>query len=347
MAGPLAGGGGEQLRRFRRLADLTAVVTFLLILVGGVVRVSDSGLGCGPGGSGTKGWPLCGGDVVPLVGDENTLIEFSHRALATVVVVLIGLLCWRAYRDLRERNGWAFRGSLIAGVIVLFQAGLGGLTVEHSLKEELVAAHLGTAMLLFGLLLWLSFKARSEAALETDQPVRKPVRGLKPYAATAALLLLCAIVAGGYMAGTEEEGVNEVGPNIAGAHLACGKDFPTCGDGKFLPFGNNRLTDIQLTHRVFVYAATLAIIVLLSVAYARGSRDRLLALAALLLLGQLLLGALNIWLGEHGPLIVAHLATATLLWATIVSIGFRVAWLPSPASTRERAPRAEASAAAA
>ena len=34
MAGPLAGGGGEQLRRFRRLADLTAVVTFLLIVVG-------------------------------------------------------------------------------------------------------------------------------------------------------------------------------------------------------------------------------------------------------------------------------------------------------------------------
>ena len=347
MAGPVAGGGGEQLRRFRRLADLTALVTFLLIIVGGVVRVSDSGLGCGPGGSGTKGWPLCGGDVIPLVGDENTLIEFSHRLLAAIVVVLIALLCWQAYRQLRERNAWAVRGSIAAGLLVLAQAGLGGLTVEHSLKEELVAAHLGTAMLLFGLLLWLSFKARSEAAGETGEPLRPPVRGLKPYAATAAVLLLCAIVAGGYMAGTEEEGVNEVGPNIAGAHLACGHQFPTCGDGKFLPFGNNRLTDIHLTHRVFVYAATIAITALLGLAYARGSRDRLLALAALLLLCQLLLGALNVWLGEHGPLIVAHLATATLLWAAVVSIAFRVAWLPSPATPRERAPRAEASAAAA
>src|SRR5512133_3203315 len=342
MAGPGAGGGGAGLRRFRRLADLTALVTFLLIIVGGVVRVSDSGLGCGPGGSGTKGWPLCGGDVIPLVGDENTLIEFSHRLLAAVVVALIALLCWRAYRDLRKRNGWALRGSVAAGALVLVQAGLGGLTVEHSLKEELVAAHLGTAMLLLGLLLWLSFKARSAAALEADRPVREPVRGLKPYAATAAVLLLCAIVAGGYMAGTEEKGVNEVGPNIAGAHLACGHQFPTCGDGKFLPFGDNRLTDIHLTHRVFVYAATIAIIVLLTVAFARGSRDRLLALAAVLLLCQLLLGALNVWLGEHGPLIVAHLATATLLWATVVSIAYRLAWLPSPAPTRKRAPRAEA-----
>ena len=134
-----------------------------------------------------------------------------------------------------------------------------------------MAAHLGTAMVLLGLLLWLSVKARSAAAAEADEPVRPPVRGLKPYAATAAVLLLCAIVAGGYMAGTEEEGVNEVGPNIAGAHLACGHQFPTCGDGKFLPFGNNRLTDIHLTHRVFVYAATIAIIV----AARRGLRARL------------------------------------------------------------------------
>ena len=354
MAGPGAGGGGAGLRRFRRLADLTAVVTFLLIIVGGVVRVSDSGLGCGPGGSGTKGWPLCGGDVIPLVGDENTLIEFSHRLLAAIVVVLIALLCWRALHirrpqsrppDQRNRNGWAFHGSVAAGLLVLIQAGLGGLTVEHSLKDVLVAAHLGTAMILFGLLLWLSFKARSAAALEDDQPVREPVRGLKPYVATAAVLLLCAIVAGGYMAGTEERGVNEVGPNIAGAHLACGHQFPTCGDGKFLPFGNNRLTDIHLTHRAFVYAATLAIIVLLSVAFARGSRDRLLVLAALLLLAQVLLGGMNVWLGEHASLIVAHLTVATLLWAAVVSIGCRLAWLPSPARPDARAPRAEASAA--
>jgi heme A synthase len=346
MAGPVAGGGGEQLRAFRRLADLTAVVTFLLIVVGGVVRVSESGLGCGPGGSGTKGWPLCGGQVIPLVGNENRVIEFSHRLLATVVVILIGLLCWRAYKYLRHANGWAFLGSLIAGVLVLIQAGLGGLTVEHSLAEELVAAHLGTAMLLLGLLLWLSFKARSQAA--ADAGTRAPaVRGLKPYAATAGVLLLCAIVAGGYMAGTEEEGVNDVGPNIAGAHLACGKMFPECGSGKFLPFGNNRLTDIHLTHRALVYLATIAIIVLLLVAFARGSRDRLLALAALLLLCQLLLGALNVWLGEHGPLIVAHLATATLLWATVISIAYRLAWIPGEAPSPERAPRAEASAAAA
>src|SRR6185437_11217135 len=111
MAGPVAGGGGEQLRRFRRLADLTALVTFLLIVVGGIVRVSQSGLGCGPGGSGTKGWPLCGGQVIPLVGNENRVIEFSHRLLASVVVVLMARLQvpaggkWLGLPRLADRGG--------------------------------------------------------------------------------------------------------------------------------------------------------------------------------------------------------------------------------------------------
>ena len=101
--GTRAGEGGDELRRFRRLADLTAITTFLLIIVGGVVRVSESGLGCGPGGSGTEGWPLCGGEVIPLVGDVNRIIEFSHRVLAAIVVALIALLAWRAYKGLRRQ----------------------------------------------------------------------------------------------------------------------------------------------------------------------------------------------------------------------------------------------------
>jgi heme A synthase len=364
-------GGGDELRRFRRLTDLTALATFLLIIVGGVVRISDSGLGCGPGGSGTEGWPLCGGQVIPLVGDINRIVEFSHRALAAVVVALIALMAWRAY-DIRrpqtpppdqrpaavppdQRSAaappdqrWPLRGSIAAGLLVLAQAGLGGLTVEHSLAEELVAAHLAAAMLLLGLLLWLGARARAElSAREPDLPPRPRMPGLRPYAIVATVLLFGAIVAGGYMAGTEEEGVSEVGPNIAGAHMACGESFPTCLDGRILPFGESRLSDIHLTHRVLVYAATAAILVLLGVAFRRGSRSRLLGLAALLLLAQLLLGALNVWLGEQPVLIVAHLTTATLLWGSVLLIGYRLAWAPLSAPAEARAPRAEASAAAA
>lgn len=344
MEGPPAGGGGsDELRRFRRLADLTALATFALIVLGGVVRVSDSGLGCDPGGGGTDGWPLCNGSAIPFFGDSTVIIEFSHRALAAIVTGLIVVLAWTAYRHLRELR-WPLRASIAAAVLVLVQAGLGGLTVEKSLAEELVAAHLGLAMLLLGLVLWIDVRARAESSAGEPKGASGAeqsgasgvVRGLKPFAAVAAVLLLCAIVAGGYVAGTEEEGVGGDNHNITGAHLACGEQFPNCLNKGPLPFGESRLSDIQLTHRAFVYAATLSILALLGVALVRGSRSRLLLIAALLLVTQVLLGALNVWLGEHGPLIVAHLVTATLLWSTVLLIAYRLAWSWAPAAAPER-----------
>lgn len=366
MDGPRGGGGADQLRRFRRLADLTVLATLALILLGGIVRVSESGLGCGPGGSGTEGWPLCNGSAVPFFHNTEVIIEFSHRTLAAIVTALIVALAWVAYRHLRELR-WPLRASVAAGVLVLVQAGLGGLTVERSLAEELVAAHLGLAMILIAVLLWIAVRARVEIAAATPQAsqrARPPgasdsgggrpptprggaVRGLKPLAAVAAGLLLCAIVAGGYVAGTEEEGIHGSGANIAGAHLACGEAFPTCLDDRILPFGESRLSDIHLTHRVFVYGTTLAIILLLVVAFRRGVRSRLLGVAGLLLLAQVLLGALNVWLGEHATLIVAHLATATLLWSTVLLIAYRFALAPQPAGAGESASTASAEATAA
>jgi heme A synthase len=339
---PLAGGGGDELRRFRRLADLTAIATFLLIIVGGIVRVSESGLGCGPGGSGTEGWPLCNGEAVPFFHNTEVIVEFSHRMLAAVVTGLIALLAWRAYKGLRELR-WPLRLTLAAGALVLVQAGLGGLTVEKNLAEELVAAHLALAMILIGLLLWISVRTRVEAGElgpgvpEPDEASgSKPRRSLKPFAVGAAVLLLCAIVAGGYVAGTEEEGIHGAGANIAGAHMACGDTFPRCLDNRILPFGESRLSDIHLTHRAFVYAATAAILLLLGIAFARGIRSRLLLAALLLLVTQVALGAMNVWLGEHAVLVIAHLITATLLWSTLLLFAYRFAFAPAPAAAAAR-----------
>ncbi len=339
------------LRRFRRLADLTVLATFALIVLGGIVRVSESGLGCGPGGSGTEGWPLCNGEAVPFFHDTEVIVEFSHRVLAAIVTALIVLLAWTAYRHLRELR-WPLRTSIAAGVLVLVQAGLGGLTVETSLAEELVAAHLGLAMILIGLVLWISVRARSELAAgePSAEAVARPTppRGLKSLSIAAAVLLLCAIVAGGYVAGTEEEGVNGSGVNIAGAHMACGEQFPGCLNQGVAPFGESRLSDIHLTHRMFVYGATLAILALLGVALYRGSRSRLILLAGLLLVTQVALGVLNVLLEEHAALIIAHLIIATLLWSTVLLIAYTLAWAPAPVAARfDRAARGAGSTAAA
>src|SRR6059058_2932352 len=129
---------------FRRLASGTAVATFLLIVLGGVVRVSESGLGCGPGGSGLHGWPLCRGDVIPGF-SLHTGIEYAHRAVASIVVVemlVLGVWAWRRYRAQR----WLVRATAAGVLLILAQAVLGAATVEKDLSEPLVAAHLGLAM---------------------------------------------------------------------------------------------------------------------------------------------------------------------------------------------------------
>jgi heme A synthase len=304
---------------FRRLVLATAIATFVLIIVGGIVRVSDSGLGCGPGGSGFHGWPLCKGDVVPGV-DLNSVVEYTHRALAgavSLMILALVVLAWKRHRQF-------FGVSLGLLVLILAQAGLGGATVEENLEEALVAAHLGLAMLLLGGLLYLW------RGVEDIRPSPGGPR-LLSIAATAAVF--CTIVAGGYMAGTQNYGKADYQLGD-GAHHACGKEFPGC-NGDFMPFGESRLVDIHLTHRAFMYLASALLIALVVVALRRRvGVPYAYALAGLLVL-QIAVGVLNVVLDEYEALIVLHLALGTLLWATSLSMTFQLA--PAPVAGRAKA----------
>lgn len=315
------GGGADELSRFRRLTSITIVATFVLVLIGGIVRVSDSGLGCGAAGSGTHGWPLCEGGVIPAASAES-MVEYSHRIAAGIVAVLIALLVWRAIRHLRDRP-LIVRATIAAGVLVLVQAGLGGVTVEENLEEWLVAAHLGLAMLLLGLLLGLRRLASESAGA--------PVSGstaLRALAGVATVLVLATIVAGGLVAGTEGHGRAER-PEL-GAHTACGEQFPGCIDQGLLPFGVDRLVDIQVTHRLFMYLTSLAIIALALVASRQRPRSRAFTVLVGLLACQVLLGAINVWAGKHAGLIVGHLALGTILWSTAIYAATTLMAVPAP-----------------
>jgi heme A synthase len=305
----------------RRLILATGIATFALIILGGVVRVSDSGLGCGPAGSGFHGWPFCNGDVVPGV-DLNSIVEYAHRALAIVVGLMIlslFVLAWRRHRALLP-------AATVLLVLVVAQGALGGATVEENLEEAYVAAHLGLAMLLLGIVLYM-WRAVSGA---------RPVDGgprLRALSVAATTAVLCTVVAGGYMAGTQNYGRADyrIGD---GAHHACGKEFPTC-NGDFMPFGEARLVDIHLTHRAFMYLASILVIALVVTALRRRVAVRYAWGLAGLLAVQVLVGALNVWLDEYELLILLHLALGTLLWAT--SLGMTLELAPA----RERARRAE------
>ena len=268
----------------------------MLIIVGGIVRVSDSGLGCGPAARASTAGRSATATWCPGV-DLNSIIEYTHRALAIVVgfmILALFVLAWRRHRA----RCWPVTGALL--VLVIAQGALGGATVEENLEEVYVAAHLGLAMLLLGLLLYLwrvvdEARARAAAGRACAACRSPPPRAV-----------LCTIVAGGYMAGTQNYGRADYQLGD-GAHHACGKEFPTC-NGDFMPFGEARLVDIHLTHRFFMYIASALVIALVVVALRRRVAVRYAWALAALLAVQVLVGALNVWLDEYELLILLHLA---------------------------------------
>ena len=128
-------------RRYARLAWTAAACTYLLIILGAVVRITGSGLGCG------EHWPLCNGHLLPPL-DLPTWIEWSHRLVAGLVTLLVTALA--AY------TWWLKSGSRLAYValgLLAVQIALGAVTVKLSLPPWTVILHLGTAMLLLATLL--------------------------------------------------------------------------------------------------------------------------------------------------------------------------------------------------
>src|SRR2546426_750717 len=77
-------------RRFTRLAWTAATFTYLLIILGAIVRITGSGLGCG------EHWPLCNGKLLPPL-DLPTMIEYGHRLAAAAVSGLVTALAAYAW----------------------------------------------------------------------------------------------------------------------------------------------------------------------------------------------------------------------------------------------------------
>jgi len=323
----------REAHRFRNLAYLTAVLVLALIVVGGVVRISDSGLGCGPAGSGTEGWPLCGGGVLPAV-DTNMIVEYTHRVLAGIAAILVAYLAWVAYRR-RRGERLLVRVSVAAFAVIMFQAALGGLTVEKGLEEELVATHLGVAMVQIALVLVMGRLGGPDPIPALRLGGTKAMRVLTP---VALVTVLATIVAGGYMSASELHGTGEEHRSVD-AHMACGDEFPSCG-GEFLPFGRSTALDIHLTHRALMYVSVTVLLALFAVVMRQRRRLDPDSAAALTRLGfgivgvmllQVMLGAVNVWAGEHAWLIVAHLTGGALLWVAVVHFAIRLTAVPEPA----------------
>lgn len=177
-------------RKLTTLAWTTLAVNVLVILQGAFVRATGSGAGCG------RSWPRCQGEIVPLSPSVETLIEFSHRSLSLVALVLGAVLLYRAFRLRKLNRGlWVF--SLAAFTFLIVEALLGAATVLYGLTGEnvstarglMVAVHLLNSLLLVGTLTAAVAYARGKVRWPlraAEQPLLAIVLGL----GLAAMLLL-------------------------------------------------------------------------------------------------------------------------------------------------------------
>ena len=132
-------------RYYPALAVVTVIGTYLLIVVGGVVRVSGSGLGC-------PDWPTCHGQLVPPL-EATAIIEYTHRLLGALVSPLILTTTLGAWLFRRRERGLLVAATL-APVLLAIQIVLGAIVVRLELPAMVVLVHLGFAMAILGLLVW-------------------------------------------------------------------------------------------------------------------------------------------------------------------------------------------------
>jgi heme A synthase len=164
---------------FRALAIASFLACYITIIVGGNVIASGSGLGC-------PNWPMCGSSVVPTLSGPAE-IEFSHRAVAFVLSVLVLGLAITGLIAERSRPT-VVRLTFSALAVVVLEAILGGVVVDSHLVVWIVLVHFAVATVLFALLLLIAvlanlrelpagFKAWARRAMEERSP---PARRAPP-----------------------------------------------------------------------------------------------------------------------------------------------------------------------
>jgi heme A synthase len=303
-------GAQQPSSAFIRLALVTALLTLGIIVFGGVVRVTDSGLGCG------EHWPLCNGTIFPPLDNVTAWIEWLHRLFAVVIGGFGLATLWVAFRAYRRQNRLVLNITILAAVLFTVQSALGALVVVWELPPTMVTLHLGTAMLLLGALL-------AAAVLAAYRPKQHytPDRVTALAYLTAALSLLI-ILTGALVRGS-------------GATLAC-VDWPLC-NGAVVPFNQGQLAMIHMIHRFAVVALGISLLLLIWFAL-KERQDTLLrgvAIAAgVVYLAQAGIGALFV-LSSAAPIWgAAHVGMAAATWGLLVMVS-AMEWLASRQNRKE------------
>ena len=290
----------DRARLLRRLAWTGATLALGLIVLGGIVRITGSGMGCG------DHWPRCNGEWFPPL-DLPTLIEIGHRwaaALVSVLVLAVAAVAWR-----RHRAGPALRNpaTLALGLLVL-QVLLGAVTVKLALPPWVIITHLANAMLLLAALMVVALRAGA------PEPAPVTRYGAHHLVVATAGLGFAVILFGAQVANFH-------------AGLLC-QGFPLC-NGSALPPASP-LASLHWAHRVLAFAFLGLVTAMVSRVSARtDDAARGLRRAAGMVLAatiaQVAVAAAMVLHLLPPALRALHLLVGALVWAALVVLVFRSA----------------------
>ncbi len=290
--------------RFKKLTLFTAIVTYALVVLGGIVRVTGSGLGC-------PDWPLCYGQPLPSAQTE-AILEMAHRyvaALVTLLVVVMAVTAWRGYRQ----NKWIFRPAMAGVGVIFFQIILGAITVLLKNHPLTVVAHFGAALTMLACATIVATAARlpAEAASVERTPLRK-------WALVSVLFVIGLLFFGALVTGTSSA-------------LGCLTDWPLCR-GELIPNSTELSTYINWFHRFFALITGLVLTYTTLVAWRSKDKQHGAWIAAALMLsffviqaaigGAVVLSQIHlVWRGLHLAMGAATWTAAIVLLVLAVLSG--------------------------
>jgi cytochrome c oxidase assembly protein subunit 15 len=303
----------------RRASFAALVMSVVIVVTGGAVRVTASGLGC-------PTWPTCRGDS--LLGTREMgvhhAIEISNRMLTYVLCAAVG---WAiiAIRAMEPRRTGLYRLAWAQFWVVVGNAVWGGLTVLTKLNPYVVSLHflLSAALITVAVLTW----QRVDEGDAAPRPlVGKPVRQLGQVlaGATAVLIVVGTLVTG------------------AGPHPG---DSSTAHKVQRIDVDWKTIAQLHADFAWVVVGLTVALwFVLRAVDAPRGPQRRVAELFGVLM-GQGVIGYVQYFTHLPAALVDLHMFGASLVWIALLRVllamrerpVYEPGAVPAPAVTGQQA----------
>ncbi len=290
------------LAHIRRLGWITVAFVYALVVIGGIVRITGSGLGC-------PDWPTCHGSLIPPL-DLHTDIEYSHRLTASIVSTLTVVLALSVFLWARKRR--YVIPTVIAVMLLIAQIILGAITVLYELPQTIVTAHLGTALAFFAMMIVISAMLGEKKAVAGTYRSARRFAGV---ALTGSLLTYGLLLSGSNVRGF-------------GADLVC-PGWPLCGRA-VIPDSAAPFVFVNLFHRSVASIVGLFLIGIIIYAWRRRreapKQARLAIIAGILFVIQTGVGAAIVLLGSANNTDGYqfsqgfHLAFGAAVWGCLVGL---------------------------